>query len=211
MPLGLTLYSAPFYSTGFVPLYLRNNMETDLQVSELLTDWTNGDRSALERLMPLVYDELRVIAHRHLRGERGEHTLQTTALVNEVYLKLANERRMRWQDRAHFFAVAAQLMRNILVDYARMRNYAKRGGGVRAVELDQALHVADERAAELIALEDALQELAKRDLRKARIAELRFFAGLSVEEIAEVLQVSPVTVMRDWRMAKAWLQRELSR
>ncbi len=186
-------------------------MESAQQITELLTDWSNGDRAALDRLMPLVYGELRAIAHRHLKGERGGHTLQTTALVNEVYLKLINERDMRWQDRAHFFAVAAQLMRNILVDYARTRNYAKRGGGVQPVELDEALLVADERAAELIALDDAMQALATLDERKSRIAELRFFAGLSVEETAEVLQVAPVTVMRDWRLAKAWLQRELSR
>ncbi|MBI3426929.1 MAG: sigma-70 family RNA polymerase sigma factor [Acidobacteria bacterium] len=186
-------------------------MESAQQITALLAAWGNGDRAALDQLMPLVYDELRQLAHRHLQRERDGHTLQTTALVNEVYLKLLNERDMRWQDRAHFFAVAAQLMRNILVDYARTRNYAKRGGGVRPVVLDEALVVANERAAELIALDDALQALAGFDERKSRVAVLRFFAGLSVEETAEVLQVAPVTVMRDWQFAKAWLQRELGR
>jgi RNA polymerase sigma factor (TIGR02999 family) len=186
-------------------------MESAQQITSLLADWSNGDRAALDQLMPLVYDELRQIAHRHLNREREGHTLQTTALVNEVYLKLINEREMRWQDRAHFFAVAAQLMRNILVDYARTRNYAKRGGGVQPVLLDEALTIAEERADELVALDDALQALEAFDQRKSRIAVLRFFAGLSVEETAEVLAVAPVTVMRDWRLAKAWLHRELSR
>ncbi len=177
----------------------------------MLVAWSNGDRTALDRLMPLVYDELRRLAHRYLGRERAGHTLQTTALVNEAYLKLVNEREMHWQNRAHFFAVAAQLMRMILVDYARSRNYAKRGGGAHRVSFDEALAVSDERAAELIALDDALKTLAALDERKSQVAELRFFGGLSVEESAEVLKVAPVTVMREWRLAKAWLHRELSK
>jgi RNA polymerase sigma-70 factor, ECF subfamily len=181
------------------------------EISELLVAWSNGERAALDQLMPLVYDELRRIAHRYLGRERAGHTLQTTALVNEAYLKLFNEREMRWQNRAHFFAVAAQLMRMILVDYARSRNYVKRGGGAQRVSFDEALAVSQERAGELIALDEALKTLAEMDERKSRVAELRFFGGLSVEETAEVLKVSPVTVMREWRLAKAWLHRELSR
>lgn len=195
---------------GFVPFTFLN-MDDAPQITELLAAWGSGDRSALDQLIPLVYDELRRIAHRHLQGERDEHTLQTTALVNEVYLKLANERAMHWHGRGHFLAVAAQLMRNILVDYARTRNYAKRGGGAQPVALEEALAVADEGAAELLALDDALQRLAAFDERKSRVAVLRFFAGLSVEETAQVLDVAPVTVMRDWQFAKAWLQRELSK
>jgi RNA polymerase sigma factor (TIGR02999 family) len=181
------------------------------EVTELLVAWGDGDRAALDQLMPLVYDELRRLAHRYLGRERKDHTLQTTALVNEAYLKLINEREMQWQNRAHFFAVAAQMMRMILVDYARRRNYAKRGGGAHRVSFDESLVVSDERAADLIALDDALSSLAAVDERKSKVAELRFFGGLSVEETAAVLKVSPVTVMREWRLAKAWLHRELSK
>jgi RNA polymerase sigma factor (TIGR02999 family) len=181
------------------------------EISDLLIAWGNGDRAALDQLMPLVYDELRRLAHHYLARERIGHTLQTSALVNEVYLKLVNERAMQWQNRAHFFAVAAQLMRTILVDYARRRNYAKRGGGAPRVSFDEALAVSNEQTAELIALDDALSALAALDARKSKVAERRFFGGLSVEETAEVLKVSPVTVMREWRLAKAWLHRELQR
>jgi RNA polymerase sigma factor (TIGR02999 family) len=181
------------------------------EVTELLVAWGDGDRAALDQLMPLVYEELRRLAHRYLGRERKDHTLQTTALVNEAYLKLINEREMQWQNRAHFFAVAAQMMRMILVDYARRRNYAKRGGGAHRVSFDESLVVSDERAADLIALDDALSSLAAVDERKSKVAELRFFGGLSVEETAAVLKVSPVTVMREWRLAKAWLHRELSK
>jgi len=180
------------------------------EITQLLTEWGNGDRAALEKLMPLVYEELRRLAHHYLRRERAGHTLQTTALVNEAYLKLVGEREMRWQNRAHFFGVAAQMMRMVLVDYARSRRYAKRGGGARRESLDEALMVASHRA-ELVALDDALKGLAGIDERKSRVAELRFFGGLSVEETAEVLGVAPVTVMREWRLAKAWLHRELSK
>ncbi len=181
------------------------------EISELLIAWGNGDRAALNQLMPLVYDELRRLAHHYLRRERAAHTLQTSALVNEVYLKLVNQRAVQWQSRAHFFAIAAQLMRTILVDYARRRNYAKRGGGAQRVMFDEALAVSNEQTAELIALDDALNTLAALDERKSKVAELRFFGGLSVEETAEVLKVSPVTVMREWRLTKAWLHRELQR
>jgi RNA polymerase sigma factor (TIGR02999 family) len=179
------------------------------EVSQLLADWSAGDREALDKLMPLVYDELRRLAHRHMARERAGHTLQTTELVNEAYLKLINERGMHWQNRTHFFAVAAQLMRFILVDYARAHARQKRGGGAEQVELDEALIVSEDRVGELLALDEALSRLAAFDERKSRIAEMRFFAGLTIEETAEVLSVSVETVMRDWRLAKAWLQREL--
>lgn len=180
------------------------------EVTELLVEWGNGSRAALDKLMPIVYEELRRLARRHMRRERDGHTLQTSALVNEAYLKMINEKDMQWQNRAHFFAVAAQLMRMILIDHARARKVAKRGGGAYTVPLDEAVVVSDERAAELIALDDALKALEAVDKRKSRIAELRFFGGLSVEETAEALKVSEATIMREWRMAKAWLHRELN-
>lgn len=179
-------------------------------VSQLLEAWGAGDQAALEQLMPLVYDELRSIAHRHLGRERAGHTLQTSALVNEAYLKLVKEREMRWQNRAHFFAIAARLMRLILVDYARGRNRVRRGGGAQRVSLDEAMAVSDEQAVDVLAVDEALNRLAAFDERKSRVVELRYFSGLSVEETAEVLQVSAVTVMREWRLAKAWLHRALT-
>lgn len=181
------------------------------EITELLISWGKGDHAALDQLIPLVFADLKEIAHRRLRSERQGHTLQTTALVNEVYLKLVNERDMQWQNRAHFFAVAAQLIRNILVDYARTKNYAKRGGGAVHVTLDEAVMMADERATDVLTLDEALQALAVVDKRKCKVAELRFFAGLSIEETAEVLKISTETVTRDWRMAKAWLRKELSK
>lgn len=181
------------------------------EITALLAAWGNGQPEALDQLMPLVYDELRRIAHRYLGRERVGHTLQSAALVNEAYLKLLGERQMDWQNRAHFFAVAAQAMRQILVDYARTRNRDRRGGGAQRVSLVDALAVADEQSAELVALDDALNGLAVFDKRKSKVAELRFFGGLSVEETAEVLHVAPITVMREWRLAKAWLYRELNR
>lgn len=181
------------------------------EVTRLLIAWSQGERAALDQLMPLVYGELRRIAHRHLGRERTGHTLQSAALVNEAYLKLLGGQPLDWQNRAHFFAVAAQLMRQILVDYARTRNRERRGGGAAHVSLDAALLVADEQAAELVALDEALHSLADFDARKSKVAELRFFGGLSVEETAVALQVAPVTVMREWRLAKAWLYRELSK
>jgi len=160
-------------------------------------------------LMPLVYQELRRLARRYLRRENPGHTLQPTALVNEAYLRLIDQNRVRWQNRAHFFGVSAQLMRRILVDIARERQQRNRGGAARQVEFDEALVVSKERGEDLVALDDALKSLAEIDPRKSRVVELRFFGGLSVEETAEVLKVSPETVMRDWKMAKVWLLREL--
>jgi RNA polymerase sigma factor (TIGR02999 family) len=179
------------------------------QVTHLLQDWAAGDGAALDRLLPLVYEELRRVADRSMKRERPGHTLQATALVNEAYLRLVGQREARWQNRAHFFAIAAQCMRRILVDYARTRGYQKRGGDRHRVTFDEGLAVSDDRWSALVDLNDALANLAKVDERKARIVDLRFFAGLSIEETAEVLHVSPGTVMRDWTFAKAWLSRHL--
>ncbi|HKQ72528.1 MAG TPA: sigma-70 family RNA polymerase sigma factor [Blastocatellia bacterium] len=182
-------------------------------VTECLIAWSHGDEAALDKLIPLVHDELRRLARRYMRRERGQrpgHTLQTTALVNEAYLRLIDASRVQWQNRAHFFAISARLMRQILVDYARAQKYAKRGGGAAPVSLDEAATLVMERAPDLVALDDALNALAVIDERKSKVIEMRFFGGLSVEETAEVLKVSPDTVMRDWRLAKVWLLRELS-
>jgi RNA polymerase sigma-70 factor (ECF subfamily) len=180
------------------------------EVSQLLLAWSDGDQSALDKLVPLVHAELRRLASHYMSRERAGHSLQTTALVNEAYLRLVDYKRMQWQGRAHFFAVSAQLMRRILVEHARSRQYLKHGGGAARVSLEEAAVISEERAADLVALDDALENLAAIDQRKSRVVELRFFGGLSVEETAEVLKVSPVTVMRDWSTAKAWLYRELS-
>ena len=179
-------------------------------VTQLLVAWGKGDRAARDELMPLVYEELRRLAHRYMDRERVDHTLQTSALVNEAYLRLIDQKDVHWQNRAHFFGIAAQMMRRILVDYARKRGFAKRGGDMRAVPLDDVMIVSPERASEVVALDDALKCLAERDPRKSQIIELRFFGGLSIEETAEVLGVSPGTVMRDWTFAKAWLRREIT-
>ena len=181
------------------------------EVTQLLRDWSEGDKEALDRLTPLVYDELRRIASRYMRRERPDHTLQTTALVNEAYLRLVDQKNVRWQDRAHFFAVSAQVMRNILVDHARSRRYLKRGGEARKLVLDEGAIMSPERASDLVALDDALNSLAAVDSRKSRVVELKYFGGLSVEDIAEVMKISSITVRRDWRAAKAWLYREISR
>ena len=173
--------------------------------------WHNGDEDALSRLTPLVYEELHRLAAAYMRRERAQHTLQTSALVHEAYIKLVDSRRVRWQNRAHFLAVAAQLMRRILVDFARSRQYQKRGGDWQQVTLDEKLGVTTRLDSDLVALDAALEEFAKLDPRKARVIELRFFGGLSLEETSEVLQVSTDTVGRDWRAAKAWLVRELKR
>ena len=178
-------------------------------VSQLLYAWRDGDQSALQKLTPIVYRELQRLARRYMRGERPGHSLQATALVNEAYLRLIDYERMQWQDRAHFFAVSAQLMRRILVEHARRHNL-KRGGGVPRVAFDEAVLVGGERAADLVALDDAMTALSRLDPRKAQVVELRFFGGLSVAETAEVLKISEVTVMRDWSTAKAWLYRELA-
>lgn len=177
-------------------------------VSTLLQEWSNGDQFALEKLTPIVYNELHRLARHYLRGERSNITLQTTALVNEAYLKLVDFKQMRFKDRAHFFAVSAQLMRRILVDHARRRNL-KRGAGMQHISLEEINVLGPERDANLVILDDAMLALARFDSRKARVVELRFFGGLSVEETAEVLNISSITVMRDWNTARAWLYREM--
>jgi len=178
-------------------------------ITRLLQAWGSGDAQALDRLTPLVYGELRRIARCHMAGERGGRTLQTTALVNEAYLRLVDSAQVQWQDRAHFFAIASQLMRRILVDAARARGSAKRWGVAGRADLDAGMIAEPGRGRELIALDDALDRLAKFDERKAKVIELRFFGGLSVDETALVLQISPQSVMRDWKLAKAWLEREM--
>ena len=178
-------------------------------VSTLLRAWSDGDQRALAQLTPIVYDELRRLARRYLRGERAGHSLQTTALVNEAYLRLVDYKRMHWQNRAHFLAVSAQAMRRILVDHARRRN-VKRGADAEHVPLDAAAVICSDRSSDFVSLDDALTALAERAPRKAKVVELRFFGGLSVDEIAEVLHVSSITVMREWKSAKAWLYRELA-
>lgn len=180
------------------------------EVSTLLRAWSDGDGNALARLTPIVYQELRRLAHRQMSRERSEHTLQTTALVNEAYLRLVEYNRMRWEDRAHFFAVSAQLMRRILIDYAR-RNNQSRGAGFQHISLEEIGVPATAADPNLIALDDALNTLQGFDPRKAKVVELRFFGGLTVEEAAEVLKVSPITIMREWNNAKAWLYRELAK
>jgi RNA polymerase sigma factor (TIGR02999 family) len=180
------------------------------EVSRLLAAWGGGDRAALDELIPLVYDELRRLAHLYRGGESPGHSLQTSALVNEAYLRLADRANPRWQNRAHFLATCAQLMRQILVDHARRRRARKRGGGERQVPLDEGMIVSEERAADVVALDEALARLSELDPRQGRVVELRFFGGLSIEETADVLGVSPGTVMRDWTLAKAWLRREIS-
>lgn len=175
----------------------------------LLLAWGQGDEAALARLIPLVHDELRRIARRHMAGERKGHSLQATALVNEAYMRLVDVRQVNWQNRTHFLAMSARLMRRVLVDHARSKHYKKRGGGAARVTFDEELMVTDESGQDLVALDDALQALGTFDERKSRVIELRFFGGLSVEETASVLEVSADTVMRDWRLAKAWLLREM--
>ena len=179
------------------------------RVTELLTRWSNGDDAALAELTPLLYEELRRLAHRHMGGERTNHTLQTTALVNEAYLRLADQTNPRWQNRAHFFAVAARAMRQILVSYARSQRSQKRGGGAVKVDLDEAALVSPEESKEIIDLHEALGQLSALDSRKAQVVELKYFGGLNYDEIAEVLKISQITVRRDWEFAKVWLYTEL--
>ena len=181
---------------------------TDLSV--LLRAWSGGDETAIERLTPIIFSELKRVAHRHLAHERPNHTLESGALVNEVFMRLVDWKNVQWQNRAHFFAAAAQMMRRILVDYARARGYQKRGGGFRKVGLDESAIVSPARSAMVLALDEALARLAVKDPRKSRVVELRFFGGLSTDEIAEVLKVSSNTVLNDWTMARAWLIREMS-
>lgn len=180
------------------------------EVTRLLQAWSEGDEGALQELMPLVYKELHRLARRYMAGERSGHTLQTSALVNEAYLRLVDVQKVNWQNRAHFFGVSAQLMRRILVDFARSRRSLKRGGDAPTVSLEEGMIVTSTRGADLVALDDALKTLAAMDPRRSRVVELRFFGGLSAEEAAEVLKVSPETVIHDWKLAKVWLLRELS-
>ena len=179
-------------------------------VTQLLIKWSNGDQAALDKLLPVVEHELRRLAHHYMRRERAGHTLQTTALVNEAFVRLVNRKSVQWQNRAHFFGIAAQLMRTILVDHARSHACVKRGGGADKLELNDALVVSQDKAAEVIALDEALKQLELIDPQQSRIVELRFFGGLTVEETAEVLHVSPATIKREWSTAKAWLFRELA-
>ena len=180
------------------------------EVTQLLMAWNDGDQSALERLIPLVHAELHRIARRYMRNERAGHTLQTSALINEAYMRLIDAQQVHWQNRAHFFGIAAQLMRRVLVDFARSRGYKKRGGGALQVSLDETMVITKERGEDLVALDEALSGLSELDERKGRVVEMRFFGGLSEKEIAEALAVSPETVRRDWRLAKSWLRRRLS-
>jgi RNA polymerase sigma factor (TIGR02999 family) len=186
-------------------------MPSPKEITQLLMAWGDGDQAALEKLTPLVHAELHRLARRYMSQETPGHTLQATALVNEAYLRLIDWKNVRWQNRAHFFGVSAQLMRRILVDYARSRNYQKRGGGTVQVSLEEAAVVSKDKAPDFIALDDALNSLAAVDQRKSLVVEMRFFGGLSVEETAEVLKISTRTVLREWSLAQAWLYRELKR
>lgn len=185
-------------------------MTSPRELTQLLIDWSKGDQAALDKLVPYVYDELRRLARHYMRRERPGHTLQTSALVNEAYLRLVDQT-VSWENRAHFLGIAARLMRQILVDHARSHNYAKRGGGAEKVSLDQAADLAQARASDLIALDDALKSLADMDPQQSSIVELRFFGGLTIEETAEVVSLSHATVEREWSAARAWLRREMSR
>jgi len=179
------------------------------EITELLVGWSNGDQAALDKLMPLVERELHQLAHRYMRREQDGHTLQTTALINETFLRLVDQNRVRWQNRAHFYGIAARIMRRVLMNYARDRKRDKRGGGAYKVSLSEADALSEQRSVELVALDEALQKLSAFDERKGRVVELRYFGGLSVKETAEVLNVSQITVARDWDVARAWLAREM--
>ena len=181
------------------------------EITRLLVEWSDGSQAALDALMPVVHAELQKLAHSYMRRENSAHTLQTTALVNEAYLRLIDQKSVQWQSRAHFFGIAAQMMRRILIDHARSHEYAKRGGKAMKVSLDDVAEISDEKAAEMIALDEALRELAEIDPRRARVVELRYFGGLSNDEISEVLQISVNTIVRDWNLAKAWLHRTLTK
>lgn len=186
-----------------------NQPASQEEITRLLLAWGAGDKAALDELMPLVYGELRKLARGFMRNQPADHTLQTTALVNEAYLRLIDSSRVNWQNRTHFFAISAQLMRRILVDFARKRNSLKRGGEAQKVELDEALAVASDRKTDLVALDDALKNLAELSPRQSQVVELRYFGGLSEEEIAEHLEISVRTVRRDWSVARAWLFRRM--
>jgi RNA polymerase sigma-70 factor, ECF subfamily len=196
---------------GICPRIVRTDAMAAHDLTALLIDWRGGDQSALDRLVPLVHDELRRMAHRHMASERPGHVLQSTALVNEVYLRLIDVQRVQWQDRAHFYAMVARLMRRVLIDFARAQKNKKRGGELQRVTFDRDLPVAVATADDLVAIDEALDAFSRQHERKAQVVELRFFGGLSVEETAEALNISPETVMRDWKFAKSWLLRELTR
>ncbi len=185
-------------------------VRTTEQISRLLAGWEQGNVAALDELTPLIYDELHRIAHRYMRRERPGHTLQTSALINEAYVRLIDQREVHWQNRAHFFAIATKLMRRILVDQARRKRYAKRGGDAQKVSLDEGIAAPGGRATDLVALDDALKDLETVDERKSRIVDMRFFGGLSLEEIADALEISVPTVEREWRAARAWLHRAMT-
>jgi RNA polymerase sigma factor (TIGR02999 family) len=191
--------------------FKRMNQSSQQEITQLLLAWGSGDKAAFDELMPLVYEELRSLAKRYMRRQDANHTLQTTALVNEAYLRLIDSSQVRWQNRTHFFAISAQLMRRILVDFARAKQNLKRGGKAQRVELDEALEIPMEQGTDLVALDEALKMLATLNPRQSQIVELRYFGGMSEEEIAEALKISSRTVRRDWSLARAWLYRELSK
>ena len=180
------------------------------EITQLLAEWSNGNQTALDKLYPLVYDELHRMARRYMNRERKGHTLQTTALINEAYVRLVDQKHVHWANRAHFFAISAQIMRRILIDHARRHGYAKRGGGAEKVSLDETAIIADDPASDLLLLDEALSRLAEMDPRRSQVVELRYFGGLNNEEISGVLKISENTVTRDWNMARAWLYQELS-
>jgi RNA polymerase sigma factor (TIGR02999 family) len=196
--------------TETTPGFLRVSQSAPQNVTKLLVEWNKGDQGALEALVPLVYEELRRLARYYLKQEKQNHTLSSTALVHEAYLRLVNQKEVTWQNRAHFFGVASQMMRRILVDHARHHAYAKRGGGALTLALEDAVATPQRREVDLVALDDALNSLAKLDERQSRMVELRFFGGLSIEETSEVLGISAPTVKREWASARAWLYREIS-
>ena len=189
---------------------MRNTSSPPHEITQLLAEWSEGNQAALDQLYPLVYNELRRLAHGYLRRERKGHTLQTTALIDEAYLRLVDQKHVHWANRSHFFGISAQIMRRILIDHARRYDYAKRGGGAQRISLDEAAIVAKQRGQTLLMLDEALKSLAKIDPRRSQVVELRYFGGLNNEEIAGVLKISENTVMRDWNMARAWLYQELS-
>lgn len=180
------------------------------EITQLLAEWSDGNQTALDKLYPLVYDELHRMANRYMNRERKDHTLQTTALIHEAYVRLVDQKHVHWTNRAHFFAISAQIMRRILIDHARRHAYAKRGGGAQKVSLDETAIIAGDRASDMLLLDEALKRLAEMDPRRGQVVELRYFGGLNNEEIADVLKISENTVTRDWNMARAWLYQELS-